>query len=118
MKRKTIRLISISLCICMALFCFAACGGSKSDDSGSTGIVGTWESVEAPGCFYNFNEDGSGNFDSEGDILNLTYTVNGNNVEITWEGSSTPQIWEYKIEGDTLSLTNTEYSQTLTYTKK
>lgn len=111
MKRKTISVIALALCVLMMALSFAACGSKNP-------LVGTWESVEAPGTSYIFNKDGSGALDASGTTMNFTYTVKDDTVEITYEDTSTAIVNTFRIEGSTLSLTDKEYGTILTYTKK
>ena len=121
MTRKLISTLALTLCVLMTVFCFAACGNSgnsDTSDSGKSTLVGTWESVEAPGTAYIFNDDGTGALDASGTKLNFTYEDKGASVEIAYEGTSSADVYEYTIEGSKLSMTDTGTSTVYTYTKK
>ena len=120
MKRNLIRVIALALCVLMTALCFAACGKGGSD-AGETKspLVGTWSANEAEGAAYVFNEDGTGQWDlGEGSGMNFTYADKGATVEITYEGSSTAQSWEYTIDGSTLTMKDVDTGTVLTYTQK
>lgn len=139
MKRKTIGAIAVSLSAITAAFCLTACGSSDKSSSGTettaattaaaettaapsteapkSTLIGTWDSVEAPGTYYTFNEDGKGVLGGEGYTVNFTYVDKGTSVELTSEGTTSALVWNYTIEGDKLSMTDAEDTTTLTYTK-
>lgn len=118
MKRKWISTLALTLCVLMTVLCFAACGSSDSSESGSTALVGTWESVEAPGNAYIFYEDGTGAWDMSGTKMNFTYEDKGTTIEITYEGVSSALVYDYTIEGSKLTTTDHDTGTILTYAKK
>ena len=134
MKKITIGAIALSLSAITAAFCLTACGNSDNS-SGSTettvaattaavetteaaksALIGTWDSVEAPGTYYTFNEDGTGIIGGEGYTMKIAYVDKGTSVEITSEGTTSALVWNYTIEGDKLAMKD-EDGATLTYTK-
>lgn len=115
MKRTTMSVIALTLCVLFAASCFAACG---STNNGKSALIGSWESAEAPGTVYTFNADGTGTLDANGSILNFTYTDKDGKIEYTYEGSGTPQTDEYTIKDNVLSLTSADYGTTINYNKK
>ena len=124
MKRKLFTVIALTLCVLMTALCLTACGGKGSGDAAAddarSALLGTWSANEAEGCAYIFNEGGKGAWDTgvEGAEMNFTYADKGTTVEITYEGSSSTQIWEYAIDGNNLTMTDTDTGSVLTYTKK
>ena len=121
MKRTLLTVISLTLCVLMTALCLTACGGKKANDGNgaNSALIGTWNANEAEGCAYTFEEGGKGVWDaSEGMQMNFTYADKGETVEITYEGASTTQIWEYTIDGANLSMKDTDTGSILTYTKK
>ena len=138
MKRILFTLIALTLCVLMAALCLTACGNQGDDTetnqttsaedadkdetkeaSEGSALLGTWSANEAEGCAYTFKEDGQGVWDAgEGMLMNFTYADKGETVEITYEGASTTQIWEYTIDGDNLTMKDTDTGSILTYTKK
>ena len=112
--KKTAKILALVLALVL-LVSLAACGASDSGNGASDGasaLVGTWESKEAPGTFYEFNADGTGTLKGEGYTMNLTYVDKGASVDITYEGSDSVQNNEYTVDGSTLTLAG------ITYTKK
>ena len=125
MKRKMTGIIVLILSIMMTALCLVACGDSKStgSDTGTTQadtkapLIGYWESNEAEGVIYTFNEDGTGTLVGEGYEMSLTYTVKDDTISFTYNGGSEVQTFNYTIEKNVLSIIDPEGS-TLTYTKK
>lgn len=74
--------ISALLAIVMLLVCvFAACGTGTDL---KTAIVGSWAGVEdGMDVVYNFNADGTGTGEGSGMVMDLTYTIEGNEITIT-----------------------------------
>lgn len=123
MKRKLFTVIALTLCVLMTALCLTACGGKGSGDAKAdntkSALLGTWSANEAEGCAYIFNEEGKGVWDAgEGIEMNFTYVDKGETVEITYEGSSSTQIWKYAIDSNILTMTDTDTGSVLTYTKK
>ena len=115
MKRKPLSLaIKITIILLSGMILFAC----SSEKASKPSILGSWESIEAPGCFYSFEEENRGFFDSNGLIMNFTYKTDGNKVEITWEGSADPQIWQFKVENGLLAMKDLDSDTMLTYKKK
>ena len=111
MKKKILSLLAITLCVVLAALTFTACGGSKSP------IVGSWESDEAAGVIYTFNEDGTGALKGEGYEISYTYTVKDDTLTLVYSDSNSEQTFNYKIENNVLSITDSN-GATITYTKK
>ncbi len=74
--------ISVILAIIMLFTCvFAACGNTADS---KTAIVGSWEGVEEGiDVVYTFNADGTGTGEGSGMVMDLTYTIDGNEITIT-----------------------------------
>jgi len=119
--RKTAKILAVVLTLVM-LVSLAACGGSGSDNNDNneakSALIGKWESVDAPGTFYEFNEDGKGVLSGTGYSMDFTYTEKDNKIELSRDGELLTFKYEYAIEGDTLSLKDEETGTTLTYSKK
>ena len=115
MKRTIISVIALTLCLLFAASCFVACGGS---DNGKSALIGSWDSVEAPGTVYTFNEDGSGTLDASGTVLKFTYTDKDGKLDLTYEGTTAPLTSTYTIKDSVLSVTDDSTQTTLTYKKK
>ena len=115
MKKKLICILALTLCVITALLCLASCGSS---DGKKSALVGTWAANEAEGMSYVFNEDGTGKWDAGDYAMNFTYTEKDGVIELTYDGATTAQKWEYTIDGSTLTMKETDSGTTLTYTKK
>ena len=75
--------ISVVLAIIMLLTCvFAACG-SKSTD-----ITGTWAFVEDESMVFSFDGKGGGYAEVGGMKMDLTYTIKGDEMTFTLDGTS------------------------------
>lgn len=112
--KKTAKILAVVLALVL-LVSLAACGGSDKGNGGShdaSSLVGTWESNEAPGTFYEFKADGTGTLKGEGYSMNFTYVDKSTSVDFTYEGSDSVQNNEYTVDGSTLTLAG------ITYTKK
>lgn len=118
MKRKAFTVIALTLCVLMTALCLTACGG-KGNSDGKSALLGTWSANEAEGAFYVFNEDGKGVWNAGGGAeMNFTYVEDNGAVEIIYEGTESGMTWEYSVEGDTLTMKETDSGTVLTYTKK
>ena len=137
---KTIGKIIAVLTVLAMILSFAACGKSSDDKKEeepssssansenssaeetapavASAIVGTWESIEAPGTSYTFNADGTGELKSDDLTIKLTYADEDAKLTINYIVSSDPQVWTYTIEGDTLTMTEQDTGTVLAYTKK
>ena len=129
MKRITALLLSVLL-----LFSFAACGEGTgesesgnietdaesanvtSEESSEASIIGSWECVDYKGAIYTFNTDGTGSYTFEGNVMNFTYTDNGDSVELKYETATVPSTHNYTVEGDRL-LIEDSFGSTVTYKK-
>ncbi|MBR2590335.1 MAG: hypothetical protein IKE65_05380 [Clostridia bacterium] len=138
-KNKWTRIIAAAF-ICFMLISFTACGNSsKKEDSATasaesstssseqttavqqdsaidSAIIGEWE-YENGGYTYNFKEDGSGTYDTGGTVMKFTYTADGSKVSITYEGNTAPLVLNYEINGNKLSVKDSNGNDTF-YIKK
>ncbi len=103
-----------TLCIILAVMLIAvslcACGGSNS-------IVGSWSgTTEGIAVTMTFEKDGSGVLSALGGLATekFTYTTEGSTLTVTTSDDD-KEVYEYSLEGDTLSLTMD--GETLTLTK-
>ena len=75
---------------------------AASDESSE--LIGSWEYEEMEGFTYTFNADGTGKYDVMGDVIDFTYTDNGDSFTMTYDDVDTPLTMEYVIEGNTLTV--------------
>ena len=99
MKKSTISIIALALCVLLTAFSLCACGNNNSKAS----LVGSWE-YEGGSYIYTFNEDGTGIYEAAGSELEFTYKDNGNSIEITYDNTTDPYVYEYRIDGDSLII--------------
>ena len=70
----------------------------------ASSIVGKWKFDDpnlGEAFVYTFNADGTGNYTASG---NFTYTVDGNNLSITYAASGATFETEFEISGDRLNI--------------
>lgn len=111
MKKTVISAVALTLCVLFTVFSLTACGGSKSD------LVGTWDSQDAEGSAVVFNDDGTGAYKMDDVSMNFEYEEDGDKLTITAKGVSEKGEFTFKIDGETLSMTDKETGSTLTYKK-
>lgn len=115
MKKTIVNGIVLILSVMLAAISLASCG---SADSKSV-IIGSWDSVEAPGTVYVFNEDGTGALEMDGvTTMNYTYTEKDSEIEISYEGVVEPQVYTYKLNDTTLTLIDKSTDTAIDYIKK
>lgn len=103
MKKVIFSMIAV---VVMALT-FVSCGNSDnngSDKGGKEqGIVGSWYYND--NTFYTFNADGSGSYTAFGNLWgNFTYKEGDGKLTLTYEGFTDPTVFNYKMEGNTLTI--------------
>lgn len=96
-------IISTMAVVIMALT-FVSCGNSGNNGSSKDkGIVGSWYYND--NTFYTFNEDGTGSYTAFGTPFgNFTYTEGNGKLTLKYEGNTEPTVFNYKIEGKTLTI--------------
>ena len=121
MKNKTPVIITVAVVVVVAVIAAIAIivnnnnnGGQSSENNNSqietntgsqTGsIVGKWEYDDpdlGDSFIYTFNADGTGNYTAAG---NFTYTIDGNNISITYDTSGATFDTVFEINGDRLNM--------------
>ncbi|MBR3132683.1 MAG: hypothetical protein IKG42_01155 [Clostridia bacterium] len=87
---------------------------SSEDKKDSNSIVGYWENNDYGLSFiYTFNEDGTGEYDAAGTIMEFTYKTDGDKISILYTGNTVSFDTEYKIDGDTLNVIDSLGDDTL-----
>lgn len=103
------KVLAFVLALVMVLS-LAACGGSK--------VVGTWKSEDALFSTITFNSNGTGSMTMK--VLNTTtefdYTEKDGKLELS-ENGKVEFTYEYSVDGDNLTLKDTDSGSTYTYTK-
>ena len=107
MKKVLYSLIAV---VVMAL-AFVSCGnsgdnGNKGGDK-AQGIVGSWYYND--NTFYTFNEDGTGSYTVYGTLFgNFNYKEGDGKLTLSYEGFTDPTVFNYKVEGNTLTILSGE----------
>lgn len=106
-----------TLCVILAVMLLAvslcACG------TGSNSIVGSWSgTTEGIAITMSFEKDGSGVLSALGGLATekFTYTTEGSALTVT-TADDDKEVYEYSLDGDTLSLTMDDETITLTKNK-
>ena len=107
LRRLTIPLIVILAIACLGV---AACG---SDDGGGDGLVGQWRSVGSEmGGTLEFTADGkmiAAGEEPEDGSIEFSYSTDGDEILLGEAGGSEMQsVATYSIEGDTLTIIDSE----------
>ena len=90
--------VFFSLMLVMVLsVLLVGCGKKK-------GLVGTWEYEASPNYKYIFNEDKTCSYEYFGTKMECTYEDDGTKVSILYTGNTVASSYEYKIDGDTLTI--------------
>lgn len=106
-----------TLCIILAVMLLAvslcACG------TGSDSIVGSWSgTTEGVAVTMSFEKDGTGTLSALGGLATekFTYTVEGSTITVKTADDDT-EVYDYSIDGDSLTLTMDDETLTLTKSK-
>ena len=108
MKRTKLSVIALTLGTLISVCCFAGCGNASISSSTETtaaattaapettaaaksALIGTWDSQEAAGTSYTFNEDGTGSINVGGTSMPFNYVDKGDSIELSYNGSSEAQ---------------------------
>ena len=108
MKKVIFSMIAV---VVMAL-AFVSCGNSGNDGGNkggdkAKGIVGSWYYND--NTFYTFNEDGTGSYTVYGTLWgNFNYTESDGKLTLNYEGFTDPTVFNYKVEGETLTILSGE----------
>ena len=86
---------------------FVSCGnsGNGGDKGGGKdqGIVGNW--YYSDDTYYTFNADGTGSYTAFGNVFgNFTYEEKDGKLILTYENSTVPTTFNYKLDGKTLTI--------------
>lgn len=110
------KLICMLMALCLLCCGLVACGGEEEKAPEKVTIVGTWD-YGSMDCAYIFNADGTGAYRFGGADMPFTYTDDGKTVTIQYENSDAPNVFNYTIDGDKLSIEDS-FGSIVEYTKK
>lgn len=108
--KKYFKLLIITLVLSISILGLTGCGKEKVKKNT---IVGKWESKVYSSYVYTFNEDGTGDYSG----VKFTYTTEGNNISITYDGNSVPFKSTYEIKDNELIIKDSFGNDTV-YIKK
>lgn len=100
-------LVVVSLCLILV-----GCDKKEKNE-----LVGSWKNdttVEGYEFIYTFNEDGTGNYNAAGNVMNFTYKTDGNKIsfDYTDEGMVTFDT-TYSIDGNKLNVKDSNNDDTI-----
>ena len=93
--------VGIATIITFIITLLTGCGNSNS-------IVGTWEYYDGTNTksevYYTFNRNSTGSYTYYNDTKEFTYEDRGNKVVISYEGTTSPNEFDYSIENGVLTI--------------
>ena len=90
--------IILSVVLVMLVVLVTGCGKKE-------GLVGRWRyDGSSTDYYYIFNEDKTCAYEMSGAKMEGTYEDDGSKVTILYKGNTEASTYEYKIEGDTLTI--------------
>ena len=130
MRRKSLWSLFTVLMVAMVSVGFTSCSSDDDDDDKviESPIVGTWK-ITAPGLIYTLQFTSKGNvslvskIDGKTETSRGTYEVSSGDdciAKIYWTDSSTPEFWQIKVSGNTMTTQSvfSSSSSKLTWTKQ
>ena len=121
--KKIIVSTLIVVLLCAGLFVLTGCENNKENKevvsentSKQESIVGVWKNdttLEGYEFIYTFKEDGTGEYDAAGTLMPFTYTINGDQISILYEGDTETLDTTFSIDGDTLNVLDSMGNDTL-----
>lgn len=107
--KKTITLILAAVILVAGLFILTGCNNNSSKNP----IVGKWQYKDYSSYVYTFNEDGTGEYAGK----KFTYKTEGNNISITYEGTTAAFNSTFEIKDNQLIIKDSLGNDTV-YNKK
>ena len=103
------KVIISAIAVVILALTFVSCGNSGNGNKGGKeqGLVGEWYYND--NTFYTFNEDGTGSYTVYGTLWgNFNYTESDGKLTLNYEGFTDPTVFNYKVEGETLTILSGE----------
>ena len=108
--KKIVSIVLIAALLSVAVFALTGCEKKEKAPT----LVGSWKNDEMGYDFiYTFNEDGTGKYDAAGTIMDFTYTTDGDNISILYDGDTVSFDTTYHLDGDTLNVVDSIGNDTL-----
>jgi uncharacterized lipoprotein NlpE involved in copper resistance len=108
--KKTLTLILTAMILVAGLFILTGC---NNNNSSKNPIVGQWQYKDYSSYVYTFNEDGTGEYAGK----KFTYKTEGNNISITYEGTTAAFNSTFEIKDNQLIIKDSLGKDTV-YNKK
>ena len=102
-------ILSLLLVLTVAVL-LTGCGKKK-------GLIGSWAYESGSGYVYTFNEDKTCSYEALGTKMECTFVDDGEKVSILYKGNTAASTYEYKIEGDTLTIKDS-FGKDVVYKRK
>lgn len=103
MKSKLLK-VGVVISIVFAAVLMTGCGSKKA----SNPLIAKWYYYDGKTTnktiYYEFKEKGKGGYTFAGETKSFTYKDDGKKVTLSYEGTTAPSEYEYKIEKDTLTI--------------
>ena len=112
--KKFIKFMGLLMIACIAILALTGCAENTEKVVSSNPLVGSWKNEYLGYDFiYTFNADGTGKYDAAGTNMPFTYTTEGNQISILYDGDSASFDTEYSIDGSTLNVIDSLGNDTL-----
>lgn len=117
--KKKIFIIGLISALLISLIVLTGCEKTKQSDkeseqSSGNSIIGSWKNDDLGADYiYTFNDDGTGNYNAAGTIMEFTYTLVGDKISILYKEDTVSFDTEYKIDGDSLNIIDSIGSDTI-----
>ena len=112
--KKALKKVSLFAVLLVGVIVLSGCGNSNS-------IVGTWEYLDngktKSDIYYKFESDKTGGYTYYGQTRNFTYEDKGTKVKISYEGTTTPNEFDYTIKDNVLTIKDS-FGSDVTYKRK
>ena len=110
--KKRVKIVALVIVLMIEVFTLTACGKNQGKD-----LIGTWKNdttIKGYEFIYTFKEDGTGNYNVAGTIMNFTYNVDGNKISFKYTDEDM-ETWDttYSVDGDTLNIKDSNNEDTL-----